>query len=356
MPYWVLHELNTLTFTFFWKGKRDLVARNVVCQPSLLGGFSVVSIKHKVWALHVHWARRLVTCPASWVHFLYFYFWDYLGASPLDVLSRPAAFDPSPLPPFYRSFLSAWRAADGGISACHGSLAIGVSSGLSVSPVCAVSTKSVYTFLLSENISVPHCVVKFAPIFGPLYWSYTWHQLFLFDVDRPVIDLAWKTAHGVLYTADRLSSFGYCLHLLCFCNSAPETIDHLFFECPLAQSVLSWLQSLMFQWSWAALSLLAHHVRFGFNSGEFSNTPRVFVYILNVCKFFLWLPPNDFRFRNVRCNAVDVLANVRARVRFHLPIFFKRFRSPHRRRFFVRQWGACNIVASLVNGDLLVHV
>ena len=27
----------------------------------------------------------------------------------------------------------------------------------------------VYTFLLSENLSTPHCVVKFAPIFGSLY-------------------------------------------------------------------------------------------------------------------------------------------------------------------------------------------
>ena len=40
--------------------------------------------------------------------------------------------------------------------------------------------------------------------------------LFLFDVDRPVIDLAWKIAHGVLYTADRLASLGYSLQLSCF--------------------------------------------------------------------------------------------------------------------------------------------
>ena len=102
MPDWVLRELNTLVFNFFWKGKKDLVTRSVVCQPFLFGGFSVVSIKSKVWALHVQWARRLVTCPASWVHFLYFYFWDCLGASPLDVLSRPSDFTLRSLPPFYR--------------------------------------------------------------------------------------------------------------------------------------------------------------------------------------------------------------------------------------------------------------
>ena len=120
--------------------------------------------------------------------FLCFYFWDRLGASPLDVLSRPADFDSSPLPPFYCSFLSAWRAADGGFSARHGSLSIGCCSGLTISPASAISTRSAYTFLLSENISSPHCLVKFVPIFGSLYWSCTWRQLFLFDMDRPVIE------------------------------------------------------------------------------------------------------------------------------------------------------------------------
>ena len=115
MPDWVLRELNTLAFNFFWKGKKDLVTSSVVCQPFLFRGFSVVSIKSKVWALHVQWARRLVTCPASWVHFLYFYFWDCLGASPLDVLSRPSDSTLRSLPPFYRSFLSAWRAVDGSL-------------------------------------------------------------------------------------------------------------------------------------------------------------------------------------------------------------------------------------------------
>ena len=177
----------------------------------------------------------LLLRPASWVHFLYFYFWDCLGASPLDVLFRPSDFTLGSLPPFYRSFLSAWRAVDGGgggVSVSRGSFAIGCSSGLSISPVSTISTKSVYSFLLSENLSTPHCVVKFAPIFGILYWSCTWPELFLFDVDRPDIDLAWKIAHGVLYTADRLASFGYSPQLSCFCNSAPESIFlSLFFLC-----------------------------------------------------------------------------------------------------------------------------
>ena len=63
---------------------------------------------------------------------------------------------------------------------------------------------------------------------------------------RHVIDLSWKVAHGVLYTAERLSSFGYAIPTACFCGHPLETLDHLFFSCPLADCVLSWLSSLLF--------------------------------------------------------------------------------------------------------------
>ena len=53
VPAWVVRELNILIFGFFWKGKRELVARRVVVQASCFGGFSVVSVQFKVWALLV---------------------------------------------------------------------------------------------------------------------------------------------------------------------------------------------------------------------------------------------------------------------------------------------------------------
>ena len=69
---------------------------------------------------------------------------------------------------------------------------------------------------------------------------------FFFDFDRPVIDLAWKISHGVLYTAESLASFGYDLSTTCLCSDPMELLQHLFFYCPPAVSVLSWVQSLMF--------------------------------------------------------------------------------------------------------------
>ena len=153
-----------------------------------------------------------------------------------------------------------------------------------------------------------------------------------------------------------LSSFGYDIPFSCFCSASCESLQHLFFDCPLAVSVLSWLQSLLFCASPLSPSILARHVLFGFSSDELRVVPRVFVYLLNVCKFCILWARNDFRFRRIRPSAVDVMDRVNSRLRFHLPLFFRRFSSDRRRRFFVRQWGARGYIASIVDGRLVVHI
>ena len=204
-PPFVLRELSQLVFKFFWSGKRDLVARWVV-HPTSCGGFSVVDVELKVWALLLQWVRRLSVSPSTWVSFFSFWCVRTWGVSPVQVLSAPSRFcDLRRLPCFYRALLSAWSSAGGCFLHSRGTLSVG--SGLTVAPVSSLTTKSAYSLLLIDRSVVPHCVEKFSVPFGQLYWSTTWRQLFFFDIDRPVIDLSWKIAHGVLYTAERLASF-----------------------------------------------------------------------------------------------------------------------------------------------------
>ena len=256
VPRWVNIELNSLIFKFFWSGKRDLVARRVVVQHRLLGGFSVVDFQSKVSALLVQWVRRFVVSPDPWVFFMSFWFSSVLGCLPQAVFSSPGSFALNGLPPFYRSVVIAWLS-------CGGSSrgpSLGIGRGVPYCPIRSVTTKSAYLFLLSEFSDTPHCIAKFRPLFGPLYWSSTWRQLFLFSLDRPVIDLCWKVAHGVLYTAEHLVSFGYTVPLACFCSAPCESLRHLFFDCPLAQTVLSWLQSLLFCSSLLSSPIALRHV------------------------------------------------------------------------------------------------
>ena len=97
-----------------------------------------------------------------------------------------------------------------------------------------MSTSLCYRYLLSEKMVAPHCVKKFNAIYGNLDWPATWRSLSLFHLDRQVTDLSWKIAHGVLYSAQRLVSFGLSVPLPCFCGAPVETPEHFFFFCPLA--------------------------------------------------------------------------------------------------------------------------
>lgn len=184
----MLGELNKAVFNFFWNGKPDLVTRDVIAQPPSCGGFSVINIQLKVWALLLQWVKRFLLSLSTWVSFFSLWCGQGFAASPVQVLSSPSRFSGAGgLPVFYLTLLSAWRSIGGSFLPSRGLLRVG--RGL-VFPVPSLSTKSVYLALLSECSVVPYCVVKFLPCFGPLYWTSTWHQLWFFDMDRQVIDLS----------------------------------------------------------------------------------------------------------------------------------------------------------------------
>ena len=355
MPPWVMFDLNKLIFRFFWKGKPDRVSRDAVVQPTSAGGFGVVSIRHKVWSLHAQWIKRFASSPFAWASLMSHFFGTALAASPLQVFSWPHLRDLNGLPEFYKSLVLAWRALDGGFSAQRSSLVLSSRTPAAAVSVAAMSCKLCYNVLLGNSWSPPHCVAKFAH-FGDLYWFTTWRQLFFCPVDRPVIDLSWKIAHGVVFTAARLCHFGYDVSLACFCGERVETLDHLFFYCPLAQSGISWFQSLLFRCSPLSPVLVCRHLLFGFSSDELCVVPRGLVYALNVLKYFIWLARNDHRFRDIRPSAVDVLENVKVRLRFNLPVLYRRFKSSRRRRYFHRQWGARGVLAAVVDGRLILKI
>ena len=116
MPDWVTLNLVRLAFHFFWGGKRELVRRAVIVQPPDQGGFSVVDVQRKVSSLLVQWVRRFLSSLANWSHFLTFWFFSVFNCSVLDVFSRPFAFSPLALPPFYQSLLLSWRSVNGSFS------------------------------------------------------------------------------------------------------------------------------------------------------------------------------------------------------------------------------------------------
>ena len=140
-------------------------------------------------------------------------------------------------------------------------------------------------------------------------------------LDRQVIDLNWKVAHGVLYMAEQLSSFGYNLPTNCFGGYHMESSEHLFFSCPLIQSGIDFIQSLLFRASPLAPSITVKHMLFGFSSDELLCIPRVFSYLLNLCKFLVWCQRNDHRFRSVPPSAPKLLVCLKSCLSFSSVLF-----------------------------------
>lgn len=55
-----------MVFAFFWKGRRELVARSSVVQHTVFGGFSVINVKFKVFSLVAQWVKHFASSLASW--------------------------------------------------------------------------------------------------------------------------------------------------------------------------------------------------------------------------------------------------------------------------------------------------
>ena len=259
-----------------------------------------------------------------------------------------------PSPPFIRR--SCLPAVDEGFFALADTLVVASSSVRT--PVSSVSTKSTYSLRLEFLRREQACVRIFGLVFGPLYWPSTWSQLFWFSLDRSGIDISWQIALRVPRTGHRLvSSLGMShiplpvfviprwsrLLIICFSRAR---LHRLYYPD----------SSLMSHFSALILPLVCRHVLFGLNSDELRVVPRGFVYMLNVCKYFLWSTRNDNRFRDIAPCSGTVCTQLCARVRFHLPLLFKCFRSSRRRRYFVCQWGARGVIASIVDGKLVVHL
>ena len=106
----------------------------------------------------------------------------------------------------------------------------------------------------------------------------------------------------------------------------------------------------MFHFSPRCPTLSSRHVLFGFSPSELHVVPRVFVYLLCLLKYFVWWARKDFRFRDVRPGALPIIESTKARAKFHLVLFFKRFKSSWRQRYSHCQWGACGVFGSVEDG------
>ena len=131
------------------------------------------------------------------------------------------------------------------------------------------------------TVKVPHCVSKFRPMFGDLYWSTTWSKVQCMPFDRHVVN------------------FSFCLPMVLF---LPLIVFAGLLVCllsrPIVSVVLHWrllvIWFLIVLWLGVFLSCLAvlsapflclRHVLFGFDTANFT-----VMGLLKAPCVFIWFP------------------------------------------------------------------
>ena len=336
VPKWAAKRINTAVWTFFWSGKRDLVARTTVSLPTSQGGFGVINFTLKAQAFALQWLKRYFTPDrGKWKSFFTFFISSSFGMMPREaLLSRHRLRD---LPPFYHTLFQVWRALDGGL-ASDGVLSVLASTDAPLQ-LDLISSSNTYALLRTRAVPPPHCIDKFLPTYGPLHWPQTWRQLHLCHLDRTVIDLNWQIAHGVLYTGARLAHrFHMNVDPRCFCAADDETLEHLFFECELARILVAWVFFHLTQIDPTAGRFTVEELLFGFSADRQRAIPSILIFMLLVMKHTIWVARCDFRFRDEQPVAHKCLSKAIAKIKFVLPLIARRCRSPSQIRAFEREW------------------
>ncbi len=143
VPKWAVKRINKAVWSFFWSGKRDLVARKVVCLPKSKGGFGVIDFQLKADAFALQWVKRFFAAArGKWKDFFAFFVSASLGCEPCEaLLSSFSRRQLSSLPDFYKIIFRVWTSLDGGLAGDELCIAATSASPLAVA---RMSSKNVY--------------------------------------------------------------------------------------------------------------------------------------------------------------------------------------------------------------------
>ena len=138
----------------------------------------------------------------------------------------------------------------------------------------------------------------------------------------------------------------------CFCATADETLEHLFFECELARLLVVWVYTNLHHINPTAGQFTVDELLFGFSEARRRAIPSIFVFMLMVMKHAIWVARSDFRFRQKVPVALQVLYIAIIRIKFILNLLFKGCKSPAQIRAFEQEWLGRGSLGHLEGPDL----
>lgn len=169
-------------------------------------------------------------------------------------------------------------------------------------------------FILSENNKTKlKCIEKWDTYFGDscnINWEKTWLALKNVKIDNKIREFQWKSIHNILYTESRLEkmkkSNGRC-HF-CQINNIhnTESIQHLFFHCSYADSVIKKIISFIRNSNISLdFSIKEENMILGIYDCNKNNI--IFNIVIYVSKWILWKQRNSIKFGHLRANHACLL-------------------------------------------------
>ena len=219
--------------------------------------------------------------------------------------------------------------------------------GSSFCPVSSLSVRFVHQQLSRLDHREHRCVALYHGWSLPVDWTTVWLNLCLWRFTRPIRDTNWLVAHGVLPTADRLNRFGMRIDPSCHCGR-PESLVHLFVECPVAKRLFAWYQMLV---CCAALHLPRPVRRsfFWITTGLLPSRP-CFRALLGIIRHRLWIGRNAFRFEQTPVVFSSILSSIKSSLQF--AVRMQQRHCPY--DLFVESWLAGGVLGFVSKVDIIV--
>jgi hypothetical protein len=291
------------TFRFIWHSTAEPIRRSVLYKPILEGGLGVIHIQTKLQAFLLRHLQALINnSSAKWTYFAIY----WLGLSLRRY--RPAFASlliphSESIPLFYQQCFSALKLFET----------------LDSTPLVNIETfnvKQFYQCLLkkvTEN--------KIERIYPQINFQEVWRNL-----HHKFVDCLPKSVNfRLIYDSLPLGYVLFVRHIALspdcvLCNSAVETSDHLFIDCPCANVLWSIVIPWLNQLSSGLIQKRYEIIRFGLLP-KIPNSyyHAVCLYLLAVAKSSIWQIRNLVKFEHKRLNGNDIvlrfLSHVKTRIR-----------------------------------------
>ena len=177
-----------------------------------------------------------------------------------------------------------------------------VIKGARILPLDKLSSKEIYSILISNIVNKPTSNIYFEKLFEntTLDWNKIYLSPRLATIDTTLRSFQYKSLNNVLFLNKKLYTFGITNAALCsFCNTLEETPIHIFFDCVYVKCLWERLR-MKFQNDFILLSLTPQTAILGLYN-EANDNYNLLSHILLIFKYYIYIS------REKRILNIDIL-------------------------------------------------